>query len=378
AANIIGAAIQRKESEIELRHSEARTRAILDALPDLVFRIDQSGNILDFSVNEKHPLYLPRETVVGSHSSKIWPQVITDLMMEKVNLVIERKSATPIEFVFSSSERTYEVRLDGLGKHEVLGIVRDITDRARLEQMKSDFINRASHELRTPLTTSILMTDLIKEGGTEDEVEEYWQILTNELQRQKNLIDRFLVAGRLENNMLAIEAVPLALVPIIDESIAAVNPLAKKKNIEIAKDLPDKLPKILGDESSLQQVFINLINNAIKFSPEGSQVTVQVKDNANSVSTKITDQGIGIPENDQAHLFERFFRARNVNIAEIPGSGVGLYIVKSIIEELGGEILVSSVIGEGTTLEVKLLHSLSETTGVNPKHSIINSIETPH
>jgi signal transduction histidine kinase len=113
----------------------------------------------------------------------------------------------------------------------------------------------------------------------------------------------------------------------------------------------------LGDKSGLQQVFINLINNAVKFSPEGSSVEVVLTLESGTARVAISDHGMGIPAEDIPHLCERFFRGRNVTIAEIPGSGIGLYIVKSIVEELGGSIQVESVLKQGTTISVTLQRS---------------------
>jgi signal transduction histidine kinase len=140
----------------------------------------------------------------------------------------------------------------------------------------------------------------------------------------------------------------------LDESIQAVRPIADRKKIAIHIDAPSELPKVNGEKYGLMQVFVNLINNAVKFSPNGSAVKVSVGLENETVTLAIQDQGLGIPAEDIEHLFERFFRARNVTVAEIPGSGVGLYIVKSIVEELGGSIGVESREGSGTTFLVNL------------------------
>ncbi len=265
--------------------------------------------------------------------------------------ILQRKdgSTFPVEI---STSIVYDP--EGRPLH-IQSIVRDITERVKLEQMKSDFINRASHELRTPLTTAILMTDLLGEECSEAEKKEYMDILISELNRQKMLIDSFLVAGRLESNMLIVHQSPVDLPPVLENAIASLKPLAKKKNITIHLAYQEPLPKVIGEITALQQIIINLVNNAIKFSPEGSQVSVRVEVYPEEVEILISDQGMGIPKEDLPNLFERFFRARNVTLAEIPGSGVGLYIVKSIVEELGGKLSVTSEEGQGTTFIVSLL-----------------------
>jgi len=141
--------------------------------------------------------------------------------------------------------------------------------------------------------------------------------------------------------------------------VLAVKLFANKKNIDIRLSLPGGEAMIQGDKSGLQQVFINLINNAVKFSPRGSSVDVNVLSEPEAVRVAITDHGMGIPAEDIPHLCERFFRGRNVTIAEIPGSGIGLYIVKSIVEELGGNLKIESIIKQGTTITVSLKHAES-------------------
>jgi two-component system phosphate regulon sensor histidine kinase PhoR len=258
------------------------------------------------------------------------------------------------EFQLPYSNHTYESRLYPLSLSEALIVIRDITEQARLNEMKSDFINRASHELRTPLTSAILMTELIQEGGTAEELNEYWRTLKSELNRQKILIDRLLIAGRLESGMMKLEIGSMEIIPVLEESMMAVKPIATKGKVSLSLTAQHRAIQVIGDKSGLQQVFINLINNAVKFSRQGGTVEITVSENEAEVLIKLSDSGVGIPQQAIPHLFERFYRAKNVTIAEIPGSGIGLYIVKSIVEALGGTIQVESVINQGTTFTVSL------------------------
>jgi PAS domain S-box-containing protein len=352
-ANLIGAAMERVHYEETLRLSEARNRIIVDALPDVILRIDLSGKVHDFFVRENHPLYAFRDVVLGGHLADLLPK---DFVQKVIGEDIATfTSLQKLEsFTIPQSTNTFEAELHPISGEEALIIVRDITERARLDQMKSDFINRASHELRTPLTSAILMVDLIQQGGAPDELDEYWRTLSGELNRQKELINDLLIAGRLESGNMKLEAAPMDLMPTVFESARAVKPIANKRRISIVVNSKYSSLQILGDNGGLQQVFINLITNAVKFSPEDGVVDVKVISTNKNVQIAISDQGLGIPADAIPHLFERFYRAKNVTIAEIPGSGIGLYIVKSIVEELGGSIAVESVINQGTTFIVSL------------------------
>jgi PAS domain S-box-containing protein len=354
AANLIGSALQRNRYEETIRLNETRNRIILDALPDLLIRVDLGGVILDYSANSDHPLYLHRDMVTGKKLSQIWPEEIVARIIGPMNEEFFVSPSRLDEFQLPYSNHTYEARLYPLGTSEALIVIRDITEQARLNEMKSDFINRASHELRTPLTAAILMIELIQEGGTTEELNEYWRTLKSELNRQKILIDRLLIAGRLESGMMKLEISSMDLIPALEESIMAVKPIANKGKVALKLTTQRQAIKVIGDKSGLQQVFINLINNAVKFSRQGGSVNIVVSENETEVLIGISDSGVGIPQQAIPHLFERFYRAKNVTIAEIPGSGIGLYIVKSIVEALGGTIQVDSVLNQGTTFTVHL------------------------
>ncbi len=354
AANLIGSALQRNRYEETIRLNETRNRIILEALPDLLIRIDIDGTILDYSANSNHPLYIHRDMLTGKKFSQIWPPEIVRRIIGEANDDSFNESCYVDEFRLPYSNHAYEARLYPISSSEALIVLRDITEQAKLNEMKSDFINRASHELRTPLTAAMLMTELIQEGGTPEELDEYWHTLKSELNRQKILIDRLLIAGRLESGMMKLEIGPMDIIPVLEESLMAVKPIAHKGKVSISLTAQRRPLQVIGDKSGLQQVFINLINNAVKFSRQGGTVEVTVSESETEVLVDIVDSGVGIPEQATSHLFERFYRAKNVTIAEIPGSGIGLYIVKSIVEELGGTIRVESVLNQGTTFTVSL------------------------
>lgn len=355
-ANLIGAALERVHYEKTIRLSEMRNRIIVDALPDLLLRTDLTGQILDYNAHPSHPLYMQRESVIGMKLSELWPEDVVKMILETESQGAFVASHWVYGFSLPHHEQVFEARLHPISTEEALIIVRDITEQARLDQMKSDFINRASHELRTPLTSAILMTELLQLGGTQEEMAEYLSTLMHELTRQKNLINQLLLAGRLESGNMKLESAPMDLIPVLRESAQAIKAMAGIRNISIKLETDLAVLNVFGDVGGLSQVFINLINNAVKFSPEGKTVEVVAakRDAEREARISVVDHGLGIPSDATPHLFERFYRARNVTVAEIPGSGVGLYIVKSIVDELGGRIEVKSELNQGTTFTVYL------------------------
>ena len=354
-ANLLGAAIERMHYEETLRLSERRNRIIVDALPDLLIRVDRSGRIFDYNAIPAHPLYLDAANVIGRNLYELWNKdVVEKLLPQFPNETLFALPRAVENFKLPDKEGIFEARLFPISKLEALIIVRDITEQVRLNQMKSDFINWASHELRTPLTSAILMAELLRQDCTPEEADEYLTTLSSELNRQKNLINELLMAGRLENGALHVEVSAIDLNSVLKDAILSVKPIAKKRKIALSFEPPEERSLVLGDVGALQQVFINLFSNAVKFSPENSEVSVRVERLEREVRISIQDSGIGIPADAVPHLFERFYRARNVKAAEIPGSGIGLFIVKSILEELHGHIHVDTEVDKGTKFTVTL------------------------
>ena len=353
-ANLTGAALDRIRYERTIQMSEMRNRVMVEALPDLLIRVDLTGRILDYNANPSHPLYSVSAAMIGRKLQEVWPPEVVRMMIETEASDAFASPHWVSGFNLPGHAHTFEARLHPISPEEALIVVRDVTEQARLDQMKSDFINRASHELRTPLTAAIMMVELLQQGGTKEETDEYLGALAGELNRQKDLINQLLLAGRLESGHMRLEIVPMDLMQVLKDSIMAVKIIASKRDIQIEIQEDEESMIILGDKGGLSQVFINLINNAVKFSPEGTAVSVTVNRETEYASVTITDHGLGIPSDALPHLFERFYRAKNITVAEIPGSGVGLYIVKSIIDELGGRILVESEVNRGTTFTVKL------------------------
>ena len=356
---ILGAAqdiTKRKEVEEALKDSEERNKAILEVIPDWIFRIQRNGTILDFRGGQDNRMQSWGQPLINKKIGDVFPQRSAELLLQQLERLFNREEPRPFEFqwVFPDGARYFEASMVRNGKNEILLFAHDISERARMEKMKSDFINRASHELRTPLTGAILMGELIDMGVSDAEFKEYWGYLKGELSRQRSLIERLLTVGRLETGSFKLKPEPVDLKSALTEAQNTVYPLALTRFIEIKSDIPDLLPLIIGDHNALEQVFTNLLNNAVKFSEEGSSISLWTEIKDKGISIWIKDQGVGIPAADIPHLFEGFFRAQNVIEKGIPGSGVGLYIVKAIIEELGGSVTVESVLNQGTIFEVWL------------------------
>ena len=235
-----------------------------------------------------------------------------------------------------------------------------------LNQAKNNFISTVNHELRTPLTSIIGYIDVIRDENllqNMPEVQKYLEVLDRNAQILLNLVESMLSLSKIDAAEGKLSEELVSLNPIIDNAIFVMQPASEKSGNEI-EFLAEEEFHVRGDAGQLNQVFINLLGNAIKFSPNGSPIeislqAVSVRPGLKTVEIRITDHGIGIPQEDIANLFTRFFRAKNAVSNQFPGTGLGLAIVHQVIEQHGGTITVESELNRGTTFVINLPMQLS-------------------
>ncbi len=346
------------EAKQALEKSQARMSAFLDAVPDMIFRLTGNGTFLDFKTSETQILFMPPEEVIGKTLEHTLPPDVSAATIYNIQKALETNTTQIFAYHMDidGATYTYEARIVVSGENEVIAVVHDITEHTRLEQMKTDFVNRASHELRTPLTTSLLMAKLLDDVFDEkdDENAEYWKILKEQLGRQRELLEDLLTFGKLESGRYQDEMQKIALLPLLQKTINEILPQMEQKKLNPILSTPETLPDIVGGAEPLQRVLTNLLNNAIKFSFNGTNIFIDVKEQPESIQVTIRDEGIGIPSKDLPHIAGRFFRASNASKHEIQGSGIGLYIVKNIVEGFGGSLKIKSAENKGTTITIDL------------------------
>jgi signal transduction histidine kinase len=224
-----------------------------------------------------------------------------------------------------------------------------------LDAARNDFVAMISHELRTPLTSIVSFSELIKgesAGLTADGVH-FLDVIERNADRMLRLIGDLLLLSRLDAGMLPLDLEPVSVPDLVDEAVRAHGQAAALGDISLTVTAAPG-PAVLGDSRRLHQVLDNLLSNAIKFSERGGRVTVTASCDGTSWRIDVADTGIGIPPGEAARLFGRFVRASNARIAGLPGSGLGLSIVKTIVEMHGGRVDVDTALNRGTTLSVYL------------------------
>lgn len=222
-----------------------------------------------------------------------------------------------------------------------------------LETMRQDFISNVSHEIQSPLTSiSGFATLLQKDSLPDDDRKRYAAIIKSESKRLSSLSDNLLKLSSLDNNKVPLTMQEFRLDKQLEHIALTLEPQWSAKNLILEADL-QKLT-VCGDEDLLSQVWMNLLHNAIKFTPEGEHISVILTYDSKRVAVKISDTGVGISSDDQIHIFERFYKVDKARDRSLGGNGLGLSLAKKIVELHDGSISVESEIGKGTTFKVSL------------------------
>lgn len=249
------------------------------------------------------------------------------------------------------------------GNRGTVAVFHDISDLKRVETMRRDFVANVSHELRTPVAVIKGYAETLLDGALEESAERsrrFVEVIVSHAERLTNLINDILTLSKLESRDAALTLHPLDLCGTITKAQMLMEDHARAKGIRLKTACPDGTPKILADQGQLEQVLLNLLDNAIKYTPDGGDVSITVATAGGRVRVEVSDTGMGIPSKDLPRIFERFYRVDEGRSREQGGTGLGLSIVKHIIQLHGGEISVASEAGKGSTFTVLLPISSKE------------------
>ncbi|MFE9776191.1 ATP-binding protein [Streptomyces sp. NPDC005931] len=226
-----------------------------------------------------------------------------------------------------------------------------------LDKAKSDFLSTVSHELRTPLTSIVGYVELLKDeetGPLTPPQQRMLEVVDRNANRLRALIEDLLTLSRIESGAFGSSKEPVDLCRLTTSAVDAVRPAAEAASVVLETRCPSRPLVLEADSDQLDRVLMNLLSNAVKFTPRGGRVTVSAEARDGEAVLCVSDTGIGIPEAERDRLFQRFFRASNATEAAIPGTGLGLTIVRTIVANHGGEMEVHSEEGSGTTFTVRL------------------------
>jgi two-component system phosphate regulon sensor histidine kinase PhoR len=233
---------------------------------------------------------------------------------------------------------------------------RDLTDVRHLEEVKADFIATASHELRTPLAAVYgAAQTLLRHDFALDEVgrDRFVSLIADESERLGRIVNEILLANQLDAGRLDIEFEPFDPAEVVERVVESTRVYAPP-TVSVGFEAGDHLPRVAADLDKVRQVLVNLVENAIKYSPDGGQVEVGVEQRDDAVRFHVRDEGLGIPPQEQERVFEKFYRADPQMIRGVGGTGLGLYICKELVGRMGGKIWVESGGEKGSTFFFEL------------------------
>ena len=332
---------------------KAKLEAILSSMFEGIMLTNERGEILllnpsirklffiDSSPEGRKPLEVIRNNAI---------QEIVDRVLHENREVITQEVSISIPEQKTIMINGVPIVKDNIIEGAVF-VFHDITELKRLEEIRKDFVANVSHELRTPISSIKGYAETLLDGkvDNEDTVKEFLSIIYQDSNRLANLIDDLLDLSKIESGKMKMEFEPLEILPIVSRCVNVLEKTAKDKTLSLKLDIPADLSKVLGDHKRLSQVFLNLLDNAIKYTPEGGSITVNATSKEKIVQVDISDTGIGISEKDLPRIFERFYRVDKARSRELGGTGLGLSIVKHIIQAHNGQVWVQSTLGQGST-----------------------------
>jgi PAS domain S-box-containing protein len=348
--------------EQALRESESNYRDIFNATHDAMFVHDaESGKILEVNQSAIDIFGYPDGETLKANMLGLGPGESPHASDEALHLIKKAAQEGPQIFErlckrqngdqFWSEVTMTTMRCTG-GKR-VLAVARDISERKEMERMKDEMLSAVSHEMRTPLTAMLGFLQFIVENPVEEaEMREYLGIMHKEAERLNELINNFLDMQHLKAKQKTYKFRSIAVKPLLEEAAAIYS--ISSFNHRILVHSPNTSAPVYGDEVLLHQALVNLISNAIKYSPSGSMIDLGARKEGNSIALWVKDEGIGIPTESQDKIFEMFYRVDNKTSRKTKGTGLGLALVKDIAQAHDGQVWVESTPGKGSCFYLSL------------------------
>jgi len=366
---------ERKRLEEAVKRSEERLRSVVQTAKDAISITDSRGNIIFWNGAAEAMFGYTSDEIIGKPVSILMPERFRTIFADAFKKTVLSGEVQSHEAIAErvgrrkdGSEFPIEIS-DAQWKNKegvfFTSIMRDITERKRMEealqektrqleaasQAKSKFLASMSHELRTPLNAVIGFSELLLDGvpgEINDEQRDCLNDILSSGQQLLNLINDVLDLSKIEAGRMELKLENLKLVDVIDEVVSTVTPMLDENKHKLAVSVGDGLPQVHADKSRLRQILLNLLGNAIKFTPPGGQLGIKVTREDDWCQVSVADNGIGIKKEDQEQIFEVFTHAETLPEEKKEGTGLGLALTKQFVEAIGGRIWVESEYGKGS------------------------------
>ncbi|MFE8703124.1 ATP-binding protein [Cytobacillus sp. FJAT-54145] len=390
-AKQIGISLDKISMYEESEEDRRLNQDILNTVQEGIQLVDLTGTILQVNNQLSDMFHLPKEVndLVGITQDK-WVEIMLYFIEEKEEFreFVTKSISAEIKpennsFIYKKKNENHVIKVycealyHGDERVGTILVHRDITKEYEVDQMKSEFVSTVSHELRTPLASILGFTELLLKRQLKPERQtKYLTTIYNEAKRLTALINDFLDVQRMEAGKQTYEKKYIELLPIIQKVIDSQQINTDQHALKIESYVESDY--ILGDKAKVEQVFTNLVHNAIKYSPLGGEIKIIMSEKDGDLKVDVVDEGLGIPEEALPKLFTRFYRVDNSDRRKIGGTGLGLSIVQEIMKMHDGEISVSSEFGKGSTftvsfplIEGKLEAIVTEKDSLNGRYTIM-------
>lgn len=347
-----------KETMEEISDEKEKMEAILINMADGVIALNSKGEVIHINPAARQMLLLEKDPTGEDFKpalKSIFKIDMKDFMGEDTKAREELVNIGEVMLKSIIAPLKRESRVIGL-----IMLLQDITRQFWLDNMRKEFVANVSHELRTPLTTIKSYAETLLEGALDEPsiARQFLNVVNNEAERMTRLVNDLLELSRLDNKQTRWNKKALQPADILKDVISKMIVNVKKKNLALKTTISEDLPDIFADRDKIEQVFQNILSNAIKYTPEGGEISVSLDVIEDKIRIVFSDTGIGIPKEDLPRLFERFYRVDKTRSREMGGTGLGLSIAKEIVEAHDGSISIDSELNRGTKVTI-LLPSLA-------------------
>lgn len=351
-----------QEAQAMTEGERRKLSSVLSYMTDGVIATDRKGRVILINEPAAEMLNVSRETVLSQ-------PIVSLLDLDDTNTfedLLEEKDSLILDYSTKSERYILRANFSVIQKETgfvngLIAVLHDITDQEKIDAERREFVANVSHELRTPLTTMRSYLEALADGAWQDEeiAPNFLEVTRTETERMIRLVNDLLQLSKMDSTDYRLNREWVNFVNFYDRIIDRLE-MAKDQNVTFKRKLPNHAIFVEIDEDKMTQVLYNIISNALKYSPQGGQVTFSIKEKEDKIIVSVSDQGMGIPKENIGKIFDRFYRVDKARTRKLGGTGLGLAIAKEMVNAHGGTIWATSEEGKGTKISFSLPYERSE------------------
>ena len=341
-----------KEAMALVTAERDRMAIVLESMSDAIFVVDGEGRVTMTNKSAEKVLQVPRDKSSGRHFIEVVRDHEIDALLQQC--LKTRTQQTGVIELRSKRQLLGVIATPFQEDSGCLLLIQDLTELRRVETVRRDFIANLSHELRTPIASIKALGETLHDGAVEQPsvARDFLEKINLEVDRLAQMVQEMGELSRIESGEAPLQKTPVNVAEVVDRAAGRLKAQADRAGLRLETQVATDLPRVPADEARIEQVLVNLIHNAIKFTPSGGRITVSAKADGGNLVVAVSDTGVGISEDDLPRVFERFYKADRARAGG--GTGLGLAIARHVVEAHGGRIRVESVEGRGATFSFAL------------------------